>query len=458
MRGRVQERRKMLLVLLKNSGEDFPTFIYEEGKMQTQQIGSSTQISCSPGSKHKTDIIWNTTMICPWNCLFCCVDAIHVTGSRNHAFIASRDLQRHETILLKPGENRFDAALRHLQANGRELSWGGKLSVLDHLSGEDVRLDISGGDALVITEGKSLLAEASRRLGKANVTLTATGAGMRKSDIPEVASIIGEFNFSYDGFDSNSGQMRPPGYAKSNLHLGQQIASLGVSVRAELPLTREIATREALEEIYATLSVGGVQRLLIMRLFAVGRGSHSRQSIPTTEEYKRAIEILFNCEQRSGGPEVRLQCALRHLVSNKFGEHDLNPCDLVRESYGLMADGTLLASPWAIGATGEPLDPAFVLGNLAKTPLGELRNCEFATEIRRRADENHGHCKVVAFQHSKRRDPIDRMVDPADPLYSTEAFGTSDARMTQGPSALARCLMGAGSENGRPVCNVGAQT
>lgn len=84
----------------------------------------------------------------------------------------------------------------------------------------------------------------------------------------------------------------------------------------------------------------------------------------------------------------------------------------------LMADGTLLASPWAINSHGKPLHPAWILGNLAQEPLSKILASEYTQKLISRLDENYGYCKIFSFLNSKLDDPLDRIFDQADPLYS----------------------------------------
>ncbi len=88
------------------------------------------------------------------------------------------------------------------------------------------------------------------------------------------------------------------------------------------------------------------------------------------------------------------------------------------ESFGLTPDGTLLASPWAIDGRGRPMHDAFVLGNLATTPMQAILQSEKVRAYMPRLDENIGHCKIFTFFHSTKSDPVDRLFDNADPLYT----------------------------------------
>ena len=106
-------------------------------------------------------------------------------------------------------------------------------------------------------------------------------------------------------------------------------------------------------------------------------------------------------------------------VHRDTAAEQVNPCDFVRESFGLTPRGVLLASPWAINATGKPIDDAFVLGSLLDTPLSQLLASDRVKEIRSRANENFGHCKIFAWQFSERTDSFERLFDAADPLYAS---------------------------------------
>lgn len=368
------------------------------------------------------DIIWNVTRLCPWDCSICCVDAIHVRKNRaaNSIVLRRHGLSTRQNLSVPPGSDRFSSAGQHLQASEHELGLRDKLRVVDHLVEFDTRLDISGGDPLILTENWELLKYASKRLGKTNITVTATGLGVHTRETDALARLIGEFNFTYDPiFESHSTHEadRPAGYAEANLRLASRLSKKGVFTRAELPLTLHNCEPENLRRIYLRLEDAGIDRLLLMRLFPVGRGADHTAVVPTRSDYLAAIQVLRELERNSGKPNLRLQCALRHL------EHDVqvqaeNPCDLLAKSFGLMADGTLLLSPWAVGPHGHPLSEHWILGNLARAPLSDILAENRVHILRERLDSNFGHCKVFAYLYSTKADPEYRMLDRADPLFA----------------------------------------
>jgi hypothetical protein len=94
--------------------------------------------------------------------------------------------------------------------------------------------------------------------------------------------------------------------------------------------------------------------------------------------------------------------------------------ELMREIDGLMADGTLLASPWAIKANGQPLDHAWVLGNLSTATMKNILSTPKAQQLIQRANDNFGHCKIFAALNSDRPSAFDRIFDKTDPLYGED--------------------------------------
>jgi MoaA/NifB/PqqE/SkfB family radical SAM enzyme len=337
----------------------------------------------------------------------------------NHGLLRSQGLSQSSAIPIPAHADLFAVASEHLHSQAAELNLSEKLLVLDHLDGYNAKLDISGGDPLVVPDNWTVLEAAVSRFGKTNVTLTATGRGIRHRDLERLSTLVGEFNFTYEVAAPSGPANRPSGYATSNLHLAATLAKRGVATRAELPLTTSNCTPDALLRVYSDLAKAGIDKLLVMRLFPVGRGRGHFQSLPTKDSYLKAIQSLREMEKKFGRPRLHLQCALRHLVP-EASTRGSNPCDLLSHSLGLMADGTLLLSPWAIGATGAPLSSDWVIGNLAHSTLSELLSQSRLVAIRQHLDVNFGHCKVFAYMNSQAPDGESRLLDRSDPLFVSE--------------------------------------
>ncbi|CAM4376670.1 putative heme d1 biosynthesis radical SAM protein NirJ1 [Yersinia intermedia] len=365
--------------------------------------------------KRKVDVIFNTTLVCPWDCEICCVDAVHVGKVGNDIFIKHNNLEVIETFPDDMSDMSIyeQAAMRRVE-RGEELSLEDKKKIIDNLSGYDAKIDISGGDALVLKDNFDLLGYASEKLGKNNVTLTATGLGTSKVDIKQVAELISEYNFTFDAASLKDIANRPNGYSMGNLKRAGRFVELGCKTRAELPLTTDIISREHLERLYLKLNEYNIDKLLIMRLFPVGRGTTKIDKIPSREEYLLAIDILKEMENKYHTPVVKLQCALRNIVPSDV---DKNPCDMLSESFGITPDGKLLASPWAYSCGGKVLHDCWELGDIVQNRLEVLLSGDKAQRYYRRLEENKGHCKLFSFINSNKINPEDRLFDSADKLH-----------------------------------------
>lgn len=331
------------------------------------------------------DLIWNITRQCPWDCAICCVDAVPPCTHNEH---------------IEP----------------QELSYREKVLVLNNLEGFVPKIDISGGDPLVISDSLPLLEECSARFGKENVTLTATGATLGRIDTDFALKHIGELNFTYDMPQPTDSDVRPLTYSTANLSEALRFIEAGLSLRAECPLTTRNIALHDVERIFWDLHSTGIQTLLITRMFPVGRGSSNVKLVPSPKEYRIALSRLRQLEAQHSYPRIKVQCALRFFEGY---EHFNNPCDLVRYSFGLMSNGTLLACPWAYARHGRPLDDAWVLGNLAVSPLNEILKSEKAQYYKAHLDDNFGHCKVFSWLESKKGASIERIFDASDPLLTT---------------------------------------
>src|SRR4051812_6889089 len=116
-------------------------------------VGLSNTFELGSEARRKVDIIWNVTLVCPWNCKNCCVDAVHVTKHRGTINLLSEGLTvLHQLPWEEDAGSAYDQAMAFRQAAGLELTLEEKLRVLDHLEGVHPKIDFSGGDVLAASE------------------------------------------------------------------------------------------------------------------------------------------------------------------------------------------------------------------------------------------------------------------------------------------------------------------
>lgn len=308
----------------------------------------------------------------------------------------------------------YTQATEGLRERQLALSIDEKLRILDNLRGVNPRIDFSGGDLLLLPENLEVIKRASTLFGRNNVGITTTGAGMERGRVADYLDYVGEVEFTYDQTDEYS--YRQSGYNSSNLAAARKLQGEGVKTRALIPLTQLNSTPEAIRKIYLTLHSVGVDSILLMRVFPVGRGVSSAPQPLGREEYLRLIEGYKKLEEIYTTPRVRLQCALKYVFPAQLSD---NPCTFLSSSLGISDMGQLIASAWAYDQNGEIMSPEFILGDLRISDARDLISQERIQNLVSRKDENFGHCKIFAYLNDKENQGADRLFAKTDPLYSS---------------------------------------
>ena len=257
------------------------------------------------------DIIYNMTSACPHPCEACCVDAAHVFRRGGEVVMRVDGLSKE--IRVPRGDRStsiYDVAATKLAELGRELTLEQKRQLLANIDVDGVRLDVSGGDPLVVSDNITILREASAKLGRANVTLTATGSGLAHIDLPELVDLVGEFNFTFDAATAADVEDRPNAYASANLKVGRKLAALGAATRAEFPITSATNDPDHIRRLYLNLHEAGIDKLLLMRLFPSGRGASIGFKTLSAKEYAAAIGQLRDLEREFGSSTIRTPMSL----------------------------------------------------------------------------------------------------------------------------------------------------
>lgn len=372
----------------------------------------------------KFDFIWNITLVCPWDCEFCCTDAAHVSsiaGSillRENNLSTSRTVSRDLSRLFKakyPGVHcsKYDLALIDRQLRGVEPTFEDKMKILNNLEGLNLKIDFAGGEPLACHENILIIKLASEMFGKKSISVTSTGIISKAHSILEISGFIGEYEFTYDEPKVILKQCRPKGYNKSNLRTAAKFAELGVRTKAQLPIHRGNTSRLAAESIYNSLCSSKITELLLMRTFPVGRGIPYLEDNEISKPELTQATLNYSGLEMPGKTKVRFQCALKILT-----EADVtitNPCDLMQSSYGINFQGDLLISAWANNANGLPLSDDFVLGSLRQSSFQEISNTEKFQRYKKRLNENFGHCKIFSYVNSKNKNE-DSLFSKSDPI------------------------------------------
>lgn len=367
------------------------------------------------------DIIWNVSLICPWDCEFCCTDAVQVKKRDSKVIYREKSLSSVVDITIDNSfldffmkkYNRipdlYDQALYFRQNEGKELRLEQKLKILENLKGYNVSIDFAGGDPLACYENYIVLKKAANIYGKDNISITSTGLINKKYTLSDVAKYIGEYEFTYDEPEGDF-VCRPKGYNFVNLEIASKFSSMGVKTKAQLPLHNSNLGSKNIEKIVKKLASRNIDELLLMRTFPVGRAFGSKKHLDK-KTLQENIEIYLNFAKKYN-ITVRLQCALKHLFDNSLF---LNPCDLMRESFGVNFQGKLMVSAWANNSNGYPINDDFVLGDLTTSHFSDLEKTSKFLSYKNKLDENFGHCKIFSYLFNNSAN--NGLFEKTDPLY-----------------------------------------
>ena len=379
--------------------------------------------------KPNIDIIWNISLVCPWDCEFCCTDAIHVTKKNNSITSKENSLETERLINddclgffcekypnIIP--NKFDLALVDRQKRGIEPSYKDKITIINTFKDLNVNIDFAGGDPLACYENFLVIKEASRILGKESISITSTGLIGNRYNLLELSSIIGEFEFTYDEPSDMKEHNRPKGYSYINLSFAKKMSELGVKTKAQLPIHTGNLSKVKIASIYKDLCESGINELLLMRTFPVGRGGKHLNKKSISKDNILFVINEFKRIARNDGTKIRLQCALKHLEDNK---PSTNPCDLMSHSFGINFEGKLLISAWANGSNGYPISDDFILGDLKESSFKQISNSEKFLRYKEKLDLNFGHCKIFSYIYGHQTNEA-ALFSKTDPLYSKNIF------------------------------------
>ena len=378
------------------------------------------------------DIIWNISLVCPWDCDFCCTDAVHVRQTRKGIILREDSLVNKVVVHsntpvdwpeelyeygLRP--NFLDLALHDRQRRGRELLLSEKLAVLGHINEDRVSLDFAGGDPIACAENILVIEAAAKRFGREQISITSTGHSVSRYPFDLIANSIGTFEFTYDELTVQATGCRPLGYNRSNISAAKKFSSAGIKTKCQIPLHAGNSSDASIAQIISDLTQAEISEVLLMRVFPVGRGGQFVDAMGnlSADQTLRAIERYHTESEQINGPKIRLQCALKKLYSeDDFGN---NPCNMMQNSFGINYQGLLLTSAWATNEQGRPLSNDFVLGSLLQNNFEDISHSEKFEEYLSRLDENWGHCKIFSYINSKAQGS-GSMFARLDPLYSKQ--------------------------------------
>lgn len=357
------------------------------------------------------------TYLCPHACSICCVDSVLTKKKGNIVQIRTNKLNHVAEIQNPNNESEYDVASKYLAKKGFELTYKEKLKLINNIDIDDVEIQFSGGDALTVSDNLKIIEIASKKFGKKNISLSATGKGLRGKDLTYISTLINQFNCAFDNpYIKQELDYRTKGYSNNNLVTATEFSKLGVKVQVECTLTKEVVQPNHIIDLYKILSKNNMDELLLMRIVPnVGRGKTKQTDIPSKEEYINAISLFKELERTLGGPKIKTICSLNGLFSTNDSKK--SACQTGLDVMSITPDGRLIVCPYAFSAGNKPLDKVWEIGSLVDTPLSQLLDSAKRKFFLDNADNNRHHCKIQSFVYSDKEQPSDRVLDHSDPLY-----------------------------------------
>lgn len=279
-------------------------------------------------------VIWNLTRLCPWNCKFCCVSAIHTIGK-------DRD-----KICLKQRE--------------KELPFTAKMKILRMIADKGMTIDFSGGDPLYFQEDYELVEKATLLLPSANINVSMTGSKITCVKI-ELLKKVNMVEFTLDNLPEIENPFRPRGFNIASMKAMQKLVNAGIRVSAVTILYLQTANKENLRKIYLWLCENGIQEWDILKYYPVGRGLAYKQLALTDEKY---LEVMCFLKSLDGFTHISFQ----HSLSVIEG---ISKCHATINSIGILPNGQATACAWALQNDGSPFEN-FKIGNLPEENLDDI--------------------------------------------------------------------------------------
>ena len=286
--------------------------------------------------------IWNVTRLCGWNCLICCVSAVHVNRSQ------------------------VDDVYETMRDAGMELSFDEKKMIIDELYSNGIEsVDLSGGDLLLRQEDIQLLEYAATKYARDCLSISVPGQGLTGELIGQLKQWVSKIEFTIDRMDDVKDGSRPTGYNQVSINAIKLCRENNIDTCVSTVLRRGNSSPENLKQIYDFLKENNVNEWEIIPYYQVGRAADIYALLPSADQMDCAVKYLDGI-MTEGFVNISYQHTLKNSISCEV------KCNAVSRSIGILPDGTVTACAWATGHNGKPVDDRFILGKLPDEKLAAI--------------------------------------------------------------------------------------
>ncbi|MCP4374403.1 MAG: 4Fe-4S cluster-binding domain-containing protein [Deltaproteobacteria bacterium] len=249
------------------------------------------------------DIIWNVTKRCGYKCSFC------VSGGNNAN--KENELSR----------DRLDILIRSLST----------------LYTDDI--DISGGEPLLHPHISCIIETLNYNYGRKIVSLTSAGGYAANLDEDYIRTNLYCYDFTYDYPHHLQSWHRDSSYNVNNILEACRIMSLGIKVKAQVPLFKDNLDMKVMSLLLNQLKEKGITKVQFIRLMPLGK--QKLYNYPFDILNKEAIREIYEYSL-SIGMDAELHCSLKGVL-----DKPQYVCNMIKEKIGINHTGTVFSCPWA---------------------------------------------------------------------------------------------------------------
>lgn len=303
-------------------------------------------------------VIWNLTRLCSWNCLICCVSAIHVNNKQK------------------------DEVHKKMVSAGKELTLPDKMKIIDDLYDNGIEsIDFSGGDLLLRDEDIELVQYAATKLPKESLSISVPGTGLNTELINSLRDCISKIEFTLDSIEDDRDSSRPKGYVGVAKHAIKLCNKENIDVSVSTVVKRSNCSQKVLSKIYNFLLENNVKEWEILRYYPVGRATDIYALNADEDKFTLAIQYINELIQ-----EGVINISYQHSLENKI--NGSVKCNALNRSIGILSDGMVTSCAWGLGYDGSPVDNKFIMGYMPKQKLKDILNSVKAIEWNRNKYRN----------------------------------------------------------------------
>lgn len=283
------------------------------------------------------NIIWNITRNCPWNCSFCCVNAIY-----------KKDQDVGENI--------------------NEMSLEEKKKFISSLVPGEYKIDFSGGEIFSNPQNIDIIKEASLKLGKENIGISTSGAFLNEEIISDLSNYISDVEFTMDVPPNVTYLYRPNFYHETADYAIKLFKKYHVKVGIQTVLTKENTSLSNLNELNEYIKKNKIDTWSLLKFFPSGRGKAFNHIAISDLDLETVIENIITLSKEENY-DLDIQYVLPKTTKDKL-------CRAVKKSIGILPTGEVISCFWALNENMTPIDSLYSLGNLNKQTIQEILNNE----------------------------------------------------------------------------------